>query len=127
MIAVGDPILVRSAVTATHLDAFLDVLPSSDEMTLAGIDIVRIAHSKLVDHIGTMALRGWSRRGPPECRPAPPARSSWQLLRVYRDSGRFTERSVAPSRSSLKRRKHAYVRLSVVRRLEKGDQPCTSE
>jgi steroid delta-isomerase-like uncharacterized protein len=54
MIAVDDTVLARTTVTGTHLDTFLGIPPSGDEMTMAGIDIVRIAQGKIVEHWGTL-------------------------------------------------------------------------
>jgi steroid delta-isomerase-like uncharacterized protein len=54
LIAVDDTVVVRTTVTGTHLDTFLGVPPTGDEMTMTGIDIVRIAQGKIVEHWGTL-------------------------------------------------------------------------
>jgi len=54
MIAVDDTVLVRTTVTGTHLDTFLGIPPTGDEMIMTGIDIVRIAQGKIVEHWGTL-------------------------------------------------------------------------
>ena len=52
MVAEGDKVAARVRVSSTHQGEFLDIAPTDKQVTLTGIDILRIAEGKVVEHWG---------------------------------------------------------------------------
>ena len=58
MIAEGDRVVARLSVSATQHGAFLGLPPTGKHVRFTGIDIIRIAGGKLVEHWGEMDMLG---------------------------------------------------------------------
>lgn len=52
MIAEGDKIVARSTTTGTHKGEFMGIPPTGKQFSIQGIDIVRFAGGKAVEHWG---------------------------------------------------------------------------
>lgn len=52
MIAEGDTVVARVTVSGTHQGEFLGIPPGGKQVTITGIDILRLADGKLVEHWG---------------------------------------------------------------------------
>lgn len=50
MIAEGEQVMARWTVRATHTGNFFNIPPTGKQVTIAGIDIIRLAHGKAVEH-----------------------------------------------------------------------------
>jgi len=58
MIAEGDRVVARLSVSATQHGAFMGLPPTGKHVRFTGIDIIRIAGGKLVEHWGEMDMLG---------------------------------------------------------------------
>jgi predicted ester cyclase len=56
MIEEGDKVVVRLSVSATQQGAFMGLPPTDMHVRLTGIDIMRIAGGKIVEHWGEMNM-----------------------------------------------------------------------
>jgi predicted ester cyclase len=56
MIAEGDKVVTRLSVSATQHGAYMGLPPTGKHVTFTGIDILRIAGGKLVEHWGEMDM-----------------------------------------------------------------------
>ncbi len=52
MIAEGDKVVARVSVSGTHQGEFMGIDPTGNRVTITGIDILRIAEGKIVEHWG---------------------------------------------------------------------------
>ena len=52
MIAEGDKVVARVSVSGTHRGEFMGIAPTGNRVTIAGIDILRMANGKIVEHWG---------------------------------------------------------------------------
>jgi hypothetical protein len=52
MIAEGDKVVARVSVSGTHQGEFRGIDPTGNRVTIKGIDILRIAEGKVVEHWG---------------------------------------------------------------------------
>ena len=52
MIAEGDKVVARLNVSGTHQGEFMGIDPTGNRVTITGIDILRIADGKIVEHWG---------------------------------------------------------------------------
>ncbi len=52
MIAEGDKVVARVSVSGTHRGEFMGIAPTGNRVTIAGIDILRVADGKIVEHWG---------------------------------------------------------------------------
>ena len=58
LIAEGDRVVARLSVSATQHGAFMGLPPTGKHVRFTGIDIIRIAGGKLVEHWGEMDMLG---------------------------------------------------------------------
>ena len=58
IIAEGDKVVARYSVTGTHQGEFWGIGPTGKQVTFSGIDIVRVADGKLVEHWGEIDALG---------------------------------------------------------------------
>jgi len=58
IIAEGDKVVARYGVTGTHQGEFWGIGPTGKQVTFSGIDIVRVADGKLVEHWGEIDALG---------------------------------------------------------------------
>lgn len=58
IIAEGDKVVARYSVTGTHQGEFWGIGPTGKQVTFSGIDIVRVADGKLVEHWGEVNTLG---------------------------------------------------------------------
>ena len=54
MVAEGDKIAARLRISGTHQGEFLGIAPTGKQVTFTGIDILRIAEGKVVEHWGNV-------------------------------------------------------------------------
>ena len=52
MIAEGDKVVARVKVGGTHQGEFMGIDPTGNRVTITGVDILRIAEGKIVEHWG---------------------------------------------------------------------------
>jgi steroid delta-isomerase-like uncharacterized protein len=52
MIAEGDKVATRITVNGTHKGEFMGIAPTGKQITMTGIDILRFADGKVVEHWG---------------------------------------------------------------------------
>ena len=52
MIAEGDKVVARVSVSGTHRGEFMGIAPTGNRVTIKGIDILRVADGKMVEHWG---------------------------------------------------------------------------
>ena len=52
MIAEGDKVVARVSVSGTHQGEFMGIAPTGNRVTITGIDILRVADGKIVEHWG---------------------------------------------------------------------------
>ena len=52
MIAEGDKVVARVSMNGTHQGEFMGIEPTGNQVTITGIDILRIADGKIVEHWG---------------------------------------------------------------------------
>lgn len=50
MIAEGEKVVARLTVSGTHQGEFMDIAPTGNQVTVTGIDILRVAEGKIVEH-----------------------------------------------------------------------------
>jgi steroid delta-isomerase-like uncharacterized protein len=62
MVAEGDKVAARLRVRGTHQGEFTGIAPTGNQVTLTGIDIVRIAEGKVVEHWGNFDNLGMMRQ-----------------------------------------------------------------
>jgi steroid delta-isomerase-like uncharacterized protein len=54
VIAQGDKVVVRYRMTGTHTGDFMGIKPTNRKVDLQGVDIMRVANGKFVEHWGFM-------------------------------------------------------------------------
>ena len=54
MIAEGDKLVTRLTMRGTHRGQFQDLAPTGKQISVTGIDILRFADGKLIEHWGVM-------------------------------------------------------------------------
>jgi len=54
MVAEGDKIAARLRISGTHQGEFLGIAPTGKQVTFTGIDILRIAEGKVMEHWGNV-------------------------------------------------------------------------
>ena len=54
MVAEGDKVVARLRISGTHQGEFLGIAPTGKQVTFTGIDILRIAEGKVVEHWGNV-------------------------------------------------------------------------
>ena len=52
MIAEADKVVARVSVSGTHRGEFMGISPTGNRVTIGGIDILRVADGKIVEHWG---------------------------------------------------------------------------
>ncbi len=52
MVAEGEKVVARVIMSGTHQGEFMGIAPTGNQMTITGIDIVRITEGKIVEHWG---------------------------------------------------------------------------
>jgi len=54
MVAEGDKVVARLRISGTHQGEFLGIAPTGKQVTFTGIDILRIAEGKVMEHWGNV-------------------------------------------------------------------------
>jgi steroid delta-isomerase-like uncharacterized protein len=62
MVAEGDKVAARLRVSGTHQGEFIGIAPTGNQVTMTGIDILRIADGKVVEHWGNFDDLGMLRQ-----------------------------------------------------------------
>jgi predicted ester cyclase len=62
MIAEGDKVVARLRISGTHQGEFMGIAPTGNQVTFTGIDILRIADGKVVEHWGNVDELGMLRQ-----------------------------------------------------------------
>jgi len=62
MVAEGDKVVARLRISGTHQGEFMGAAPTGNQVTFTGIDILRIAEGKVVEHSGNSDELGMMRQ-----------------------------------------------------------------
>jgi predicted ester cyclase len=62
MVTEGDKVVARLRISGTHRGEFMGVAPTGNQVTFTGIDILRIADGKVVEHWGNVDELGMLRQ-----------------------------------------------------------------
>jgi len=62
MVAEGDKVVARLRISGTHQSEFMGAAPTGNQVTFTGIDILRIAEGKVVEHWGNSDELGMMRQ-----------------------------------------------------------------
>ena len=62
MVAEGDKVVARLRISGTHQSEFMGAAPTGNQVTFTGIDILRIAEGKVVEHSGNSDELGMMRQ-----------------------------------------------------------------
>jgi len=62
MVAEGDKVVARLRISGTHQSEFMGAAPTGNQATFTGIDILRIAEGKVVEHWGNSDELGMMRQ-----------------------------------------------------------------